>query len=232
MRFWQSSKNFPPAVTLLCKTCPCCSLYQFSHWIFVHGLLSKRSVLVSPFIFIGSIFLVALYMLLWMPCVFGLCDNPPSICDTTSEIGTAGTLFLVLYCLYYFAIDAYFVPHEALGAGDLTSNPKERTSIFGLVMFLSVFGILLGATIPGLIVTDDNQKTAFLLPAAVFATFFFLGTVSVSVTISERDVDEEQTPFVPSMGNCLVRTHCFVWKYVHNEFLYVCTRSGAQFSEF
>ena len=56
-----------------------------------------------PFIAAGSLVLAALYILLWMPCVFGWCDEElPNICVADLPgVGAAGVFFLVLYCVYY-----------------------------------------------------------------------------------------------------------------------------------
>ena len=62
-----------------------------------------------------------------------------NICDSSTEVGSAGVFFLVCYCLYYVAIDMYIVPHEALGA-EISPNPSERTNVFSNVMISTVVG--------------------------------------------------------------------------------------------
>lgn len=168
-------------------------------WIYKGEPMRRR-----PFIMIGSCCLIAVYLLLWAPCLFmseecGL--RTPDVCDDDSGIsGSAPMYLLVLYVLYFATMGVTLIPYEALGA-ELTPGHKDRSNLMATYFLFNVVGILLAIVAPSLV--EKASNTGLLGFAVIPCIIFGTGAWAVAATFKERMPDQENPPVVPSMLNCL-----------------------------
>ena len=57
---------------------------------------------------------------------------------------------LCLYVIFFLCIDLTLVPWYALGP-ELTPDYEDRSSLFSVVVVMSICGVMLGAVVPGLL---------------------------------------------------------------------------------
>ena len=137
-----------------------------------------------PYILIGALLLSATTLLLF------------SVPNLDSQAGKF--LFLLgAYMLFNTAMTVIAVPHAAM-AGDLTSDIKIRTELFGWRLFFANIGLVFGTALPGLAIAYFDRPGEAVVPGAadVFASkalavFIIL---SAAVTLySTRGLDKGST---------------------------------------
>lgn len=95
-----------------------------------------------PFIFIGAPLLALCFVALFTPPQF------------ETQFATAGYL-LGVYLLVNTAMTVLSVPHMALG-GELSSDPAQRTSIFGWRFLFANIGLFLAILLPAIYAAEDG----------------------------------------------------------------------------
>ena len=81
--------------------------------------------------------------------------------------------YIIVFCFYNGAFTVVMVPYAAL-APELTPDAEQRTAIIGTRMAFSVFGGLLAAVVPMLIIesVSGGVRVGYILMAVVFALIF------------------------------------------------------------
>lgn len=79
--------------------------------------------------------------------------------------------------LFYTFLTVFYIPYNALGA-ELTPDYNERTTLMGVRQGIFIFGLLVGAVVPALIV--DRFET----PRAGYATVGMLFGILTAITIT------------------------------------------------
>jgi len=113
----------------------------------------------APFFFWGVIPVVVSFILIWyVPVLQGW---------------SLVLYYIIVFCFYNGAFAVVMVPYAAL-APELSPDPGQRTSIIGTRMAFSVFGGLLAAVVPMMIIESigGGIRSGYILMSLIFAVIF------------------------------------------------------------
>ncbi len=123
--------------------------------------------------------------------VFPLLFSPPTL-----EGNWAKFFYLLLtYMLVNTALTILSVPHTALG-GELSSDPNQRTELFGFRLLFANFGFLVGTIVPGLVlafVAKDRPDAGYV--SRSYASFAAAGTVLLAGLITYMATAGRDKPY-------------------------------------
>ena len=112
----------------------------------------------------------------------------------------AGLWLLACYVLYYLFHTIYLIPHYGLGP-ELTQDYHERSRLYGLSEAFTVFGTIVAALLPGVLVARWGDRGGYLAFAVLFAVLLTALYWNLVLRIRERPdfVYRPPNPLVPGV---------------------------------
>lgn len=150
-----------------------------------------------PLLAVGSIVTGVLFLLLWMPCVFGLCPAEEDYENRQCSDGDFGNVdgswvyLMIVYLIFFISLDFVVVSLMAFSA-ELTPSYSDRNCLFGVARSFAIFGIAFGVVAPPLVATDYPQ-IKFTYSGAFFALILIASCWTAVGCLRERGMPSVQT---------------------------------------
>ncbi|MEN8181201.1 MAG: glycoside-pentoside-hexuronide (GPH):cation symporter [Myxococcota bacterium] len=115
-----------------------------------------------------------------------------------------GLWLATTYILYYVFHTIYAIPHYGLGP-ELTTDYKERSTLFGWEQGFSVLGTMVAAGLPALLIASLGDRRAYTTFAALFAVVLVVLYGHLVWRIRERPdfANRPPNPLVPGVRRVL-----------------------------
>ena len=113
--------------------------------------------------------------------------------------------FAATYTLYYIFHTVYVIPHYGLGP-ELTLDYHERTSLFGIREGFVVFGTLIAAVLPPILIDNlGGERAGYSAFAILFGALLTILYLNLVVQVRERPefAARESNPLVPGVRRVL-----------------------------
>jgi glycoside/pentoside/hexuronide:cation symporter, GPH family len=116
----------------------------------------------------------------------------------------AGWWLLACYALYYLFHTIYFIPHYGLGP-ELTQDYHERSRLFGVSEFFTVFGTMVAALLPSVLIAQFGERGGYLGFALIFGVLLTALYWNLVLRVKERPdfVASAPNPLVPGVRRVL-----------------------------
>jgi GPH family glycoside/pentoside/hexuronide:cation symporter len=146
-----------------------------------------------PFLLMGGILLAFSFAILF---------SPPKLETQFAKFMS----LLVLYLITNTAMTILSVPHISLG-GELTEDRHERTSLYGIRLFFSNLGMMVGMGIPAILLSISQDENSFIFQyqskenaALIISGIVIITSVWTFLSTEERpDTTISQKPSVSSI---------------------------------
>ena len=113
--------------------------------------------------------------------------------------------FAATYTLYYVFHTVYVIPHYGLGP-ELTLDYHERTSLFGIREGFVVFGTLIAAVLPPILIDNlGGERAGYSAFAILFGALLTILYLNLVVQVRERPefATRESNPLIPGVRRVL-----------------------------
>lgn len=127
--------------------------------------------------------------------------TPPEAFNTMH----AAMWFAVTYTLYYVFHTVYIIPHYGLGP-ELTLDYNERSTLFGFREGFVVFGTLIAAILPPILIANlGGERAGYSAFAILFGALLTILYLNLVVQVKERPdfANRESNPLVPGVRRVL-----------------------------
>lgn len=126
--------------------------------------------------------------------------TPPESLDPSG----AGLWLCATYILYYLGQTVYAIPHYGLGP-ELTTDYRERSSLFGWEQGFSVAGTMVAAAIPGVLAARLGERAGYFWFAVGFGSLLALLYWNLVWRVRERPdfANRVPNPLVPGVRRVL-----------------------------
>lgn len=126
--------------------------------------------------------------------------TPPESLDASG----AGLWLCATYIVYYLFQTVYAIPHYGLGP-ELTTDYRERSSLFGWEQGFSVAGTMVAAAIPGVLAARMGARDAYFYFALGFGSLLALLYWNLVWRVRERSdfANRAPNPLVPGVRRVL-----------------------------